>query len=201
LGKVTIGDLHQINQQAAGQYTFSLENGRLEPDAIRPMLRGVTGIRVVNGGQVSDLLQGVIELAAGANVQLLPIENAGDEAQIQISAIDGEGTIEECVCTGEPSAATPIRRINGIAPTDDGDLLLVGDDCLDIQGIANGLKLSNTCAKPCCGCPELERITEDLQRLDQQAATVRDFSSRLQVAVDTMNQVVLAARPGSSGCS
>lgn len=200
VGKVTIGNLDNIDQQPPGFWTFSLANARLEPDAIRPMLRGVAALVVVNGDQRSAPLYGDIELVAGANILLVPIVESGKDPVIRISAISGEGTIEDCACEGDAAQIDPIKTVNGVPPTPTGDFNLIGSDCVQIVPITNGLRLVNTCSKPCCGCDELERITEDLERLKAQATTVQAFVDRLLEATSVMDTIVLASRIGDRGC-
>jgi hypothetical protein len=199
IGKIMIGDLTNILKQPPGFWTFTLLTTRLEPDAIRPILRGVTSITCVNGDQVSLPLFGDIQFVAGSNMQIVPVIDGG-QTSIRFSAIDGAGTIDQCVCDGAAQGG-PILRIDGIGPTAGGDFFIVGTTCLQIEPITNGIRLVDTCAQPCCGCPELERVTQDLQLLRQQAAGVQEFVSLLQNSVTAMDMVVLGSRLGDRGCS
>lgn len=198
VGKVVIGRLDAIDAQPPGFHTFSLAHGRLDPDAVRPQIRGVTALILVNNGQASEPLYGDVELVAGNNVQLVPSLVEGEDPVIRINAVRGEGTVDDCVCTGDTAAAPPLRRISGVAPTPDGDFFILGDKCLEVQAVANGIRLVDTCSKPCCGCPELEAITRDLERLRGEAQTVRSFTTQLRAAVDTMNLTVLSSVGGTN---
>lgn len=200
IGKVMIGNLESIDQQPPGFFTFGLTATRLEPDAIRPIIRGVSALVVVNNEQKSVRLTGDVELVAGANFQLVPVIQSGQDPQIIFNAIEGEGTVQECVCEGDAAVTEPIKKFNGIQPTPTGDFTLVGSECIQIEPIANGLRIINTCAKPCCGCEELERITQDLERLKQEAVNVEGFADSLQTSVSTMDLVVLGARLGDRSC-
>lgn len=200
VGKVVVGRLDSINEQPPGFWTFDFEATRLDPDAVRPIIRGVSSITCVNGEERSERLQGDVELTAGSNCRLVVTE-VGQAPVVRIDFLQGEGTIAECVCEGDAAPTPPIRTINGVAPTPSGDFLLLGSDCVQIEPIANGLRLTNTCAKPCCGCEELERITDDLRRLGQQAAAVEEFVRRLGTSVDVMSATVLGARLGDRGCN
>lgn len=186
VGTVAIGRLDNIAQQPPGWWTFSLEGSRIDVYGIRPQLRGVSGIRCSNGAQTSPLLQGIVELQAGSNIQLLPVIQDGQDPVIIISAINGAGTVDDCVCTGDAAPPSPILTINGNPATPNGDFSIVGSDCFQVTPIANGIQVSNTCAQPCCGPAELERITQDLERLGQEKATVTDFVNQLTAAVNTM---------------
>lgn len=201
VGKIVIGKLTSIDQQPPGSWSFSFANGQLDPDAIRPIIRGVSSLTLMNGTQVSEKLYGDIELVAGTNCQLVPVVVAGQDPQIRINFLQGEGSIEDCVCYGDEALTTPIKTINGVAATTTGAFNFVGTDCLQVVPIANGIKFVDTCASPCCGATELERITQDLERLAQQATNIQAFVERLQISVVTMDMVVLGSRLSDRNCS
>ncbi len=200
VGKVVIGKLDNIDKESAGFWTFTLAQGRLDPDAVRPMIRGVSSLIVVNGTEESQPLYGDVVLEAGQNFQILVTGAGGDSPTIRLSAINGEGLTEECVCEGEAAPRAPIRTINGIAPRIDGEFTLVNGDCVNFEQITNGLRIANGCSKPCCDCADLERITRDLDRFGAQVEAVISFSTELRSAVNTMDQIVLGSRLGDRGC-
>lgn len=198
-GKLTLGRLDAIDKQPDGIFTFDVEETRLTPSAIRPIIRGVSSISVRSGLNVSARLVGDIELQAGQNFQIVPILVAGQDPILRFSAIQGEGLDEECICEGE-AVGPPIRRINGIPPTPAGDFTLLGNTCLEVTGIDNGLKLDDVCSEPCCGCVELEAITRDLEAFGAKATTLENFLVRLESSVSNMDQVVLGAVLRDRGC-
>lgn len=198
-GKLTIGTLDGIAAQPPGFWTFDLAATRLEPDAIRPILRGVTALTAVNGNERSEPLQGDVELVAGANCRL-DVSQTTAGARITIHFLQGEGTSAPCDCVGDAAAIVPIARLGGITPTAAGEFRILGSDCLKVEPVAHGIRLVDVCSQPCCGCAELEAITQDLERLNQERALTQDFVARLQVATDTMQQVVLGSRLSDRSC-
>lgn len=199
-GKVVIGKIDSIKAQPTGLFEFELAGTRIEPQAIRPMIRGITSIRVSDAtGNSSERLYGDIELIAGTNIQLATVITA-TETQIVISAINGEGTIEQCICSGDAADVPCIKTINGIRPTPDGNFNFVGDDCLAFNAIENGLRLTDSCCAPCCGCEELETITRDLERLNTQRTALELFINELSASATTFNSTVLGARLGDRRC-
>lgn len=200
-GKLVIGRLDNIDQEPPGYWTFDFEATRLDPDAVRPMIRGVSSLICVNGNQVSKKLYGDVELVGGTNCRLVPIVAAGEDPIIRIDFLQGEGSIEECVCEGDSAQTPPIKRLNGLGPTAAGDYNIIGSQCIEITPITNGIKITNTCAPPCCSCSELERITSDMERLNTEVAAVQQVKGDLRVAVDTMSLTVLGAKLGDRGCS
>lgn len=199
VGKVVIGRLENIDDQPPGQWEFDLTTARIDPDAIRPIIRGVSSITCVNGDQRSAPLYGHIELVAGANMQIVPI-TGGTNPVIRFNAIDGEGTVDPCVCEGDAAQTEPITSLSGVAPTSAGDFNIIGSTCIEVQPIANGIRIVDKCAQPCCGPTELEAITSDLERLYAQAGAVEGFVDELKTNVDTMSLIVLSSKLGDRGC-
>jgi hypothetical protein len=198
VGKIVIGKLSTIDALPAGDYLFDLEDGAVEVDSIRPMISDVRGIVAVNGSDRSERMYGDIELIAGQNILLTPIIVTGQDPIIRIDAVEGEGLTEDCICADELSP--PIRTINGIPPTSTGDFTLLGDECIELQSISNGIRLLDICSAPCCGCEELEALTQELEVLGNAQITARNFLSNLSKQVETMSQVVLGSVLRDDGC-
>jgi hypothetical protein len=197
-GHMTIGQLDNIDLQPPGEWQFDLDGGRLEVDSIRPQIRGVTQVRVRNGTELSNPITGDVVIRAGTNMRVTVSE--GDTQEIILSAINGEGLNEECECEGGNDPTPPIKSINGIRPGPDGSFTMLGSSCMDIQSITNGLRLDDKCAKPCCGCKELEIMTTAMESLGKQAETENVFLTNLHAAVTQLSQIVLGTRLGDEGC-
>jgi hypothetical protein len=199
-GKVVIGKISTILEQPAGLFTFDIDGARLEPQVVRPMIRGITAFRIANAeGNLSENMYGDIELVAGSNMQLSAAVGLSS-ARITLSAISGSGTVQACVCEGDAVDLPCIKTINGISATPDGNFNFIGDDCLSFDGIANGLKVTDSCCKPCCGCPELEAITRDLERFNSERAALNIFVGQLSAQNTVFNTTVLGARLGDRNC-
>ena len=200
IGKLVIGSLAAVDLVGEAQYYFDYDDGKLDSDVIRPMIRGISSIVLINGSEESAKLYGDIELQAGANIRLTPIIIDGRDPIIQIDAITGEGLVEECVCEDEPPEGPGIQRINGVPPTSGGDFTLLGDDCLTILPIIHGLQLKDMCSDPCCGCAELDAIVNDLEQFGEAARTLQNFVNRLEANVTTFHSNVLGSRLNDQGC-
>lgn len=198
-GQIIIGKLDNIDQQPAGQWNFNLSGGALEIECMRPQLRGVSQLRIQNGTTLSDPLTGDIVLRAGANMRITPISEVGKDTVIQFDAIAGEGLSKVCICAGD-FASGPIKTINNIGPTSNGNFTLLGSDCLTIDTIQNGLQLNDVCSKPCCGCEELATVTQQLEQFGRSATTSENFLTSLEARVSQMDQAVLASKLGDRGC-
>lgn len=197
-GYIQLGKLDGIDLQPGGQFNFDRDGGQLETDTIRLQVRTVQSLTVINGTDTSARIYGDVEFVAGRNMRITAVTVSG-ETQLVFDAIDGEGLNEDCVCEGDPTAPS-VRTINGIPPTSDGNFTLLGNTCLQLETITNGLRLKDVCSEPCCGCEELEIVTSQLEQFSKQATTLQNFLVDLEARVTQMDQVVLGSRLNDRGC-
>jgi hypothetical protein len=198
VGQVVIGTLDEINKLPYGLYTFDQAAGEIEADAIRPMIRGVTSLRVINGTETSQNIYGNVTLVAGNNMRL-DVGTNGVETEITFRAISGLNMNDDCNCA-IPDTGECIRCINGVCSSD-GNFVFAQDDCIEISAIANGLSFKDTCAQPCCGCTELDAITTQINRFGDGVTTLQNFVTRLGSEVTQMSLVVLSSKLGDASCA
>jgi hypothetical protein len=199
VGRIILGRLDSIDAQPAGSYTFDYADGALEEDAIRPMIRDVRSLVLLNGNDRSDRIQGDVELQAGTNISLTPILVAGQDPIIRIDAIDGAGLDEECICLDD-TVSGPIKTINGIPPDAAGDFKFIGDNCLIVEAATNGIKLIDNCSDPCCGSDELDALSTELDIIGSGATTVEAFINKLQAEVTQFSNTVLGSTLSDDPC-
>ena len=193
-GWVTIGSLDRIREQPGGAFTFVLSGGRLEPDAIKPDIQGVSSLRVQNGQNISRRVTGDAVFVSGTNFR---IDLSGQS--FVFNAIQGEGLQSNCDC--EEPIGQPILTINGQGPGPDGDFALQAGDCMASQAITNGMLIKNTCAVPCCGCPEMKEVAAKLLPLSGEISTMKGLAARLDGSVSTAQSYILGSRLGSRACT
>lgn len=200
VGQIVIGKLDEINTLPPGLYTFELAGSAVETDAIRPMIRGVSAIRVVNGQEISPLLYGDIELVAGTNTRIdFAINTQTGNPVITFNAISGLNLNTECDCAIN-KVGECIRCINGVC-SDDGNFNLSGNECIQINTATNGISINDVCAIPCCGCAELDALKTQIDGFSDGVATLQNFVTRLGSEVTQMSLVVLGSRLGDAGCN
>jgi len=193
VGKVVLGSLDTL-LNFAGSYEFDVTGARIEPHAIVPDLRGVSALYLKNGDDTIGPLTGDIVFQAGRNFLMNYVNGpSGEPDRLVLNAISGEGLNEDCDC-GEAASRPCIETINGIGPDDSGDYSLLGDECLELDAIANGLQLTDKCANPCCGCPELEVVETTMQSLVEAVFQLELQASKLETAIITMENVILASK-------
>jgi hypothetical protein len=176
-GRVVLGDLNTLfTDLAEGLFNFTQADAAFEAAVVRPDLRGVRSLQVDQGGALSDYLFGHVKLVEGTNIRLthLPEYNA-----IRIDAINGAGLNQECDCD-DPLEDQCVTQLNGI-PLD--DLEIIGDGCVKVQVSGNTIVISDTCSEPCCGCPELEFLTENLKVLSATVSTLETYAHELSAKI------------------
>lgn len=181
VAKLVIGSLDSVLSYA-GSFEFGVDGGRLSPTVVKPNIRGVNTIFLRNGEELSDPIQDDIVLEAGQNAQLVLDNTPVDHSRIIFSFIEGAGTVVDCDCK-DGAARDPILTINGISPDSNGDYVLEDNECQGLNPITNGLKLEDKCAKPCCGCDELNVVTGKLDFMASQVRTLEDLASRLETQI------------------
>ena len=184
-GRITIGDLSSISSQLMqGMFAFDSDKTLFEARAVRPDLRGVRSIRVVKAdGVPGEGLYGTIELIEGLNIRLTYVPATDFIAQgirIDSLATDLE---ETCICDASQTKPDPIRTINGVAADAGGNFQLEPlEECLEITGGSNKLTLKDKCSKPCCGCSELNFVTEQMEIVRTSITALEARASQLQAA-------------------
>ena len=173
-GCVVIGDLARaLAVLPDGDWSFEIGAARMETTTVRPGIRGVQALRVINGGAPSAWINGHVTLIAGQNIDLTVDTVA---KSVRIDARESAGFNEECTCA-EESKPNPIRRINGVNVE---DLTLVGDGkCIDVQTTGSTIRLIDRCSKPCCGCPELDELSRVLTITEASIARLETYANTL----------------------
>lgn len=196
-GVLVVGSLESIERQPSGSFEFSEADGRLEVDCIRPDLRRILSIQLQNGQELSERLYDDVVLQAGRNIRLL-LNRSVYPPVITIDAIEGEGLNAPCPC--RDTETVPIRTINGVPPNSGGDFTLMGASCLELEPMANGLRLRDTCAQPCCGSEELKTLTQALETLRNQVATLEGHVAQMENSIAAMDAALFASKIGDGIC-
>lgn len=184
-GVVCLGDLDAFFEMTPeGLYEFSGDETRIEPTCVRPSATGVRSLLAVDqSGYSSARLSGDVSLVAGENVRF--DYDPGANALI-VSADPNSGYSEKCDC--DVSEQTSVQSINGISVS---DVEIVGDDCVQVETDRdNGIiRISDTCAKPCCGCAETAFINQTINDLQTSVGTltgnVASLGDRLMTFVNS----------------
>ena len=179
-GWVTIGDLTRLREDLPeGLYTYAAAQTLLEARVVRPALRGVRSLRIANNGNVSGLLYDHIKLLAGENIRLVADAVANG---VWIHAAPNSDYVEDCPCAAL-AEDNVVNTINGI-PIE--DVVIVGDgECVDVTTTGNKIIISDKCSEPCCGCPELDFLTQTVKVLETSLSKLESYADRLNERITT----------------
>jgi hypothetical protein len=172
-GVVCLGDLYEFFECTPdGLYSFSPDETMVEPTCIRPSVSGVRSLRAADSsGYVSLRLTGDVSLVAGENIRF---DYSPDENALVVSADPNSGYTDECDCM--VSEQSFVRSINGIAVE---EVVIDGDDCVQVSIDGGIIKMTDECAKPCCGCAETAFINQTINDLQTSVNTLSGNVSSL----------------------
>ena len=181
VGSVTFGDVESALESIPfGVYTFNPDQTWLEPRCIRPGLARVDSIRVIDStGYETKRLRGDIRLKAGRNCRL----SYNDQTKtITISADSTSKYNDECLCA---DGGGYVKTLNGVRVE---AVTLKGSECIDVS-VANGvISIKDICAKPCCGCAELEVANEKMDRVDTAEKQLTSYIASVEAFLTRMEQ-------------
>jgi hypothetical protein len=184
VGRIALGDLSNLESDLSpGVYAFTLESAEFELRTVRPDLRAVYSLAAIGAdGTITDDITGIVQLISGANVRLTYVPAVGgNPAGIRIDATGNNDYEEDCDCDARVIPLAPIRSINGVGanPTSGRVDLVSMSPCLVISPSGDTVVFTDTCSQPCCGCPELEFLTERLKLLDDSVSKIEERQSEL----------------------
>lgn len=182
-GVICLGDLDEFFERTPdGAYSFSPEETEVEATCIRPSSVGVRSLVAVDTAGYSEYrMTGDVKLIAGENIKF--DYRSSDNALI-VSANPNSGYKEKCDC--ESSDSSVVRSVNGISVR---NVQFMGGDCLNIsanQG-TGVITMSDSCAKPCCGCAETAFINQTINDLQ---TSVTNLSGNLASLGDRLTSFI-----------
>ena len=201
-GMAVIGRVSGI-QPTYGTADFDVDGGRLESCTVSFGPRRVSGLRVSNQSGVTSVLSGQVSLASGSNhsIQVTAL-SGGAGYSLTLNAIDGSGLAESCACSGIELPSC-IRTINGVPGDVIGNVNLVGGDCVEVSPADGntGISISDSCAKPCCGCNELQVVVDDVDAMRTQQNDLALKISQLSSGMSSLQQNCLGSSLDPSSCA
>lgn len=196
IGTVVIGNPESIKNKTGTNY-FDFNGGCLESNTVSVGTKRLSGVKAVSGGSTTSLLTGQLVLASGSNHTIKVQGN-----KVTFNAIDGGGLSSDCQCN-DITLDPCIRTINGIRSDNIGNITIEGGDCISVttDAGANGITLSDSCAKPCCGCNELTVVSTDVDSLVTQLNALALQISILSGNVTSLQNTCLASSVDPSSCA
>lgn len=188
LGSLGVGDISSTINAGIGEFLFEPNATTFEANTQFVSIPALKTVEVYNADdQLLYRATEVLKLKEGENIKLTylpPQTGSGDPyGSIRIDAIDGQNLISPSECENVSEVLLPcIKRINGVGPNADGTIFLFGSDCIDVINApsSNSIELADTCSESCCGCIELQALTDALEKLKEQEQTIRDLIKSTQ---------------------
>lgn len=200
VGYIAINPQSSIMKGLSGYYNFTREATCLEPDCIRPMIRSISSLSVYTDAfSKGEKLYGDIILKAGANMDIRVSKNEDKSAVIVFSAIDGSDLTDKCECAVNDEMV-PIKSINGVEADENGNIEIIGTDCLSVKTEGNQIILEDTCSEPCCGCAELDALYDNLKDCIDGATTLKNAVENLVAKQEQVEMVYQSEGKQSCNC-
>lgn len=190
-GSVVFGETYDSRRYVTGSYSFNYQSTVLEVDCVRPAARSLNGFVVTDGAQETPTITGLVNLRAGENIRIRS-EVVGDVTNLYIDALDSSEFAADCECAEQVS--DPIRTINGVTPDENGNIDLVGSSCIEVEPSRASVILTNPCSNPCCGCEEVEALTDSLIDLRHQVDNAENYASQLRDRLDQYSKLIGISR-------
>ena len=196
IGTAVIGNPESIKNKTGANY-FDFNGGCLESNTVSVGTKRLSGVKAVSSGSTTSLLTGQLILASGSNHTIKVQGN-----RVTFNAIDGGGLSSDCQCN-DITLDPCIRTINNIGSDNIGNITIEGGDCISVttDAGANGITLSDSCAKPCCGCNELTVVSTDVDSLVTQLNELARQIGILSSNVTSLQNTCLASSVDPSSCA
>jgi len=171
-GCIVVGDLSSIDDDVPdGVYAFEKAETLFEQRCVRPSIRNIASLSIYDSttGYRSKKLRGDIKLIAGRNVSL---KYDAEKNALWISADSNAGYNDMCDCGTD----TTVKTLNGLSVE---NIVLEGDECIDVTTSDGVIKISDKCSKPCCGCAELDFINDKIALLNSSVMQLNSFAGTI----------------------
>lgn len=179
-GKLVVAQLENIKKQPTGTVLFDFSSTEFETRTILPLPQGISRLVFEDDNNNQFSITGDVKLQGRLNMRFRK-----EDDTVFFDAGNGLGLNKTCVSDGPP-----IKTINHIPPTSDGNFNISFLDCDSIEPITNGIVLSDSCNKPCLGCDEIGQLTDRLVTLEADMIKLRKFYDDLNAIAIQLNNVV-----------
>jgi len=197
-GTAVLGSVDFFKDKIGTQY-FSIVQTRLESTVLSFGARRLSGLRVQTSGAVTSVLSGQVLLTSGTNHSITATSTPQGH-NLTFNAIDGGGLQAACDCS-DVELSPCIRTINSMPGDASGNISIVGGDCIIVESSNNEVSLADSCAKPCCGCNELQVVVSDVESLTSQLGSLSNQIAILTSSVQSLQNICLGSSIDPTSCA
>lgn len=198
-GIIGVWSTTSILEQPAGVWEFDFEGGALDPFVIKPQLKTIQTVRVVNKGQLSAQAVGDLTFVAGQYQRITVNRVPGEPTEIVFSGDSGADLSEDCAC-GDSSELPCIKSIEDAVPDPDGKIYIDTTNCITVSSDANTVTLEDECCEPCGECQPQEEMTRVERLLYERAASVEALANSMAGTLSSLQIAFTASNVGQGTC-
>lgn len=185
LGSLGIGNIVSTINEGIGEFLFEPDATSFEVNSLFVSVPALKTVEIYNSNdQLLHRATEILKLKEGDNIRLEYISSTNDPyGSIKISAVNPDDLTEPEPCENATEILPPcIRKINGVSPNSSGTIFLWGSECLEVEDkpTFNALEISDPCSESCCGCIELQALTDALEQLKLQEQAIRNLINSTQ---------------------
>lgn len=180
VGKLVVGSTSGLFDGPVGSFTFGLDTAELESTCFYPSMVAVNRLVFEDATGATTSYTGNITITAGRNIGFIGI----DTTTVKINAGEGLGLNTSCV------DVSPILSINGVGPNHNGEFFFDTTDCASLGGIENGIKLINTCCKPCNSCTEVTELITRIITVENNLLALRNTYQGMLTEYQALKQAL-----------
>lgn len=185
LGSLGIGNISSTINEGIGEFLFNSSSTSFEVNSLFVSVPALKTVEIYNSNdQLLHRATEILKLKEGDNIKLEYISSPSDPyGSIKISAVNPDDLSEPEECNNTTEILPPcIRKINGVSPNSSGTIFLWGSECIEVEDrpTFNALEISDPCSESCCGCVELQALTEALEQLKLQEEAIRNLINNTQ---------------------
>ena len=185
IGSLAIGSLDETINEGLGSFTFLPAATPFETNCQFISVPALETVQIFNpSNTLIYTASEILKLKAGRNIRLT-YEGLGSDSFgiIRIDAVNGENLVQTSDCPNQTTFTPgPIQQINGVGPDANGNFFIEGSECIQItpDATGHGIQIIDLCSQSCCGCTQLEDLTQALEQLRVQETTLQNLISSTQ---------------------
>jgi hypothetical protein len=198
-GQIIIGESNEL-VTLLGSWNFDLSDAEHSTFIVPTRVsQGLVNVQYIS---INDrLFTGNVRFREGSNINM-DVEQETVDGQLQtvitLSASLSAGSTLSLTSDADVlnelirQFGVPLLTINGMLPDPNRNFNLFGADCTTVDGLTNGLVISNPCASPCCDeDSNINNILESISNLNSRYGQLKGFYDAATAAINNVQNKLL----------